>query len=129
MGKLAMRFGQTTAGILGAAFAVLGLGTMALAENAVSGDAANGKRLYLATGCFECHGRSGQGGAFNYPVPPLAGLQQPVEAFLAFLRDAPNDMPAYSATVLPDKDATDIYAFIRSLPGRRPTQDIPLLNQ
>ncbi len=59
-----------------------------------SGDAANGKRVYLADGCFLCHGRSGQGGAFNYPAPALAGLEMPAESFVAFLRDAPNDMPA-----------------------------------
>ena len=125
-----MRFGQSAAGaLLGAAFAVLGLGTLALAQNAASGDAVNGKRLYLASGCFECHGRSGQGGAFNYPVPPLVELEMPVESFLAFLRDAPKDMPTYSISVLSDKDATNIYEFLRSLPGRKPPRDIPLLNQ
>ena len=129
MGKLA-RFGKSTMSLLlGAAFAAVGLGALALAQSAASGDAANGKRLYLASGCFECHGRSGQGGAFNYPVPPLVDLEMPVESFLAFLRDAPNDMPAYSVSVLPDKDAADIYAFLRSLPGRKPVRDIPLLSQ
>jgi len=130
MGKFATRFGQFAAGgLLGAALAVIGLGTLALAQNVASGDAANGKRVYLASGCFECHGRFGQGGAFNYPVPPLVDLEVPVESFLAFLRDAPNDMPSYSVSVLPDKDAADIYAFLRSLPGRKPARDIPLLNQ
>ncbi len=130
MGNLASRFGQPAVGVLlGAAFAALGLGALALAQNAASGDAANGTRLYLASGCFECHGRSGQGGAFNYPVPPLVDLQMPVESFLAYLRDAPKDMPAYSVSVLPDKDAADIYAFLRSLPGRKPVRDIPLLSQ
>jgi hypothetical protein len=31
--------------------------------------------------------------------------------------------------VLPDKEATDIHAFLQSLPGPRPAKDIPLLNQ
>jgi mono/diheme cytochrome c family protein len=129
MGKLTMRFGQSTVGVLiGAAFAVLGMGASALAQIA-AGDATNGKRLYLADGCFVCHGRAGQGGASNYPVPPLVELEMPVESFLAYLRDAPNDMPAYSLSVLSDKDATDIYVFLRSLPGRKPPRDIPLLNQ
>ena len=94
-----------------------------------SGDAANGKRVYLTDGCFTCHGRSGQGGAMNYPAPALAQTEMPVEAFVAFLREAPNDMPAYSADVLSDKDAADIHAFLRSLPGRKPARDFPLLNQ
>lgn len=111
------------------AIVAIGFAAATQAQNAVSGDVANGKRVYLADGCFECHGRAGQGGALNYAVPPLAQLEMPVEAFLAYLRDAPNDMPTYSVAVLPDKEATDIYAFIRSLPGRKPPHDFPLLNQ
>lgn len=126
MAKLTTRFGSL---LLGAAIAAPGLGAVALAQNAAPGDAANGKRIYLAVGCYECHGRAGQGGAFNYTAPPLAGLEMPAELFVAFLRNAPNDMPTYAVSVLPDKDAASIYAFLRSLPGRKPVKDIPLLNQ
>jgi len=111
------------------AFSLDGPGPSARAQDAAAGDAANGKRVYLADGCFLCHGRSGQGGAMNYPAPPIAQLEMPVEAFVAFLREAPNDMPAYSAGVLSDKDAADIHAFLRSLPGRKSPRDFPLLNQ
>jgi mono/diheme cytochrome c family protein len=110
-----------------AAWAAAGLGTAALAEGA-SGDAAKGKRVYLAVGCFMCHGRAGQGGAMNYPAPAIAKVEMPVESFVSFLREAPNDMPAYSANVLSDTDATDIHAFLQSLPGRKPAKDFPLLN-
>jgi mono/diheme cytochrome c family protein len=106
-----------------------GFASAALAQDAPKGDADNGKRVYLADGCFECHGRAGQGGAFNYPTPALAKLEMPEESFVAFLRDAPRDMPAYSANVLSDKDAADIWAFLQSLPGRKPAKDFPLLNQ
>jgi mono/diheme cytochrome c family protein len=101
----------------------------ASAQDAAIGDAAKGKRLYLDDGCYQCHGRAGQGGAMNYQTPPLAQLELPLESFVAFLREAPNDMPAYSAGVLSDKDAADIHTFLRSLPGRKPTKDFPLLNQ
>jgi mono/diheme cytochrome c family protein len=129
--EMAVRqFGHFTAvAFTAAAFVVLGFTAAALAQNAGSGDAANGKRIYLADGCFACHGRAGQGGAMNYPAPPIAQVEMPVESFLAYLRDAPNDMPAYSTSVLSDKEATDIYAFLRSLPGRKPIKDFPLLNQ
>jgi mono/diheme cytochrome c family protein len=113
---------------LGAALAAVGMAA-ASAQDTPAGDANNGKRLYLADGCFECHGRAGQGGAMNYQAPALAQLELPVESFVAFLREAPNDMPAYSADVLSDKDAADIHAFLRSLPGRKPAKDFPLLNQ
>ena len=107
-------------------FAILGA---ARAEDAPTGDPANGKRLYLADGCFQCHGRAGQGGAFNYVTPALAQIALPVDSFIAYLREAPNDMPSFSSTVLSDKDAADIHAFLQSLPGPRPAKDIPLLNQ
>jgi mono/diheme cytochrome c family protein len=94
-----------------------------------TGDPVNGKRIYLAVGCFECHGRAGQGGRFNYPTPALAQIELPVESLIAFLRVAPNDMPAFSADVLSDRDAADIHAYLRSLPGRKPVKDFPLLNQ
>jgi mono/diheme cytochrome c family protein len=116
--------------IAAALIAVLGAvspGTRA--QDAPTGDVANGKRIYLADGCFECHGRAGQGGAFNYPAPPLAQIEMPVESFQAFLREAPNDMPTYSTAVLSDSEAADIYAFLRSLPGRKPVKDFPLLNK
>ena len=111
------------------ALTAFGFASAALAQDAPKGDADNGKRVYLADGCFECHGRAGQGGAFNYPTPALAKLEMPEESFVAFLRDAPRDMPAYSANVLSDKDAADIWAFLQSLPGRKPAKDFPLLNQ
>jgi mono/diheme cytochrome c family protein len=110
---------------IGAATAV---SAISHAQNAATGDAANGKKVYLADGCFMCHGRAGEGGAFNYPTPALAQLQLPAESFVAFLRDAPHDMPTYSPAVLSDKDANDIYAFLQSLPGRKNPKDFPLLN-
>jgi mono/diheme cytochrome c family protein len=111
------------------ALTAFGFGVAALAQDAPAGDAIHGRSVYLADGCFECHGRSGQGGAFNYPTPAIAKVEMPAESFVAFLRAAPRDMPAYSANVLSDKDAADIYAFLQSLPGRKPAKDFPLLNQ
>ena len=111
------------------ALLALGACDAAWSQNAPAGDAANGKRVYLAAGCYTCHGRAGQGGAMNYPAPALAQTQLPVEALRAFVRAGPNDMPAYVESQLSDKDVADIHAFLRSLPGRRPAKSIPLLNQ
>jgi mono/diheme cytochrome c family protein len=121
-----MRIGAVAA--IAAAFTVGGIVT-ARSDDVPAGDPVNGKRLYLADGCFECHGRAGQGGSFNYPTPALAQIALPVESFIAFLREAPNDMPSFSEQVLSDKDAADIHAFLNSLPGPRPAKDIPILNQ
>jgi mono/diheme cytochrome c family protein len=91
------------------ALTAFGCAAVAVAQDAPqAGDAIHGRSVFLADGCFECHGRSGQGGAFNYPTPAIAKVEMPVESFIAFLRAAPRDMPAYSANVLSDKDAADI---------------------
>jgi mono/diheme cytochrome c family protein len=100
----------------------------ALAQDAPAGDAANGKRIYLADGCFTCHGRSGQGGAYNGPAPILAHTALPFDGFAGQVRNPVNDMPAFSDAVLSDKDIADIYAFVESLPGPRSAKDIPILN-
>jgi mono/diheme cytochrome c family protein len=89
------------------------------------GDVANGKKIFLAVGCFECHGRVGQGGAFNGPAPRLAQTQLPFEGFEMQLRNPANDMPAYSEQVMPEKDVADIYAYVKSLPG--PSKAIPAM--
>jgi mono/diheme cytochrome c family protein len=100
----------------------------AQAQDAPPGDAANGKRIYLATGCFTCHGRSGQGGAYNGPAPLLAKTAMPFDGFKGQLREPSNDMPAYAEAVMSDKDVADIYAYVQSLPGPRAVKDIAILN-
>jgi mono/diheme cytochrome c family protein len=114
--------------IAGVFAAAAGFVVTARAQNTGSGDPASGKKIYLADGCFMCHGRAGQGGGFNYPTPAIAQLEMPEESFIAFLREAPRDMPTYSKAVLSDKEAGDIYAFLHSLPGRKSPKDFPLLN-
>jgi mono/diheme cytochrome c family protein len=110
--------------------AVLSLGASSVlqAQEAPPGDAVSGKRVYLADGCFTCHGRSGQGGAFNGPAPSLAKTDMPFDGFKAQLRDPANDMPAYSAAVLSDQQIADMYAFVQSLSGARSAKDISILN-
>lgn len=112
------------------ALAMAGLGACAAAwpQDGPAPDPANGKRVYLAVGCFACHGRVGQGGAYNYPAPPLAQTPLPLEAFKTIVRAGPNEMPAYAESVLSDRDLADVHAFLRSLPGPRPANDVPLLN-
>ncbi len=119
-------FSRTIAVLAVSGLAVLG--ALAQSQESSGGDAINGKRIYIAAGCFECHGRVGQGGAYTGPAPVVAKTVLPVEAFVAFLREPPNNMPAYTASVLPDKAALDIYAYLQSLPGPRPPKDIPILN-
>jgi mono/diheme cytochrome c family protein len=110
------------------AAALAGFTGVARAQDAPPGDAIEGKRLYLAVGCFTCHGRAGQGGAMNGPAPVLAKTQMPFEGFKGQLRSPVNDMPAYSEKVMTDKQVADIYAFVESLPGPRPTKDMKIFD-
>jgi mono/diheme cytochrome c family protein len=114
--------------LAGAALACSALAFPAAAQDAPKGDAANGKRIYLADGCYFCHGRNGQGGAYNGPAPVLAKTQMPFEGFMGQLRQPAQDMPAYSAAVMSDQQIADIYAFVQSLPGRRDPKSIAILN-
>jgi mono/diheme cytochrome c family protein len=116
------------AGAMLAASAGLIAQTQAQAQDAPHGDVGNGKRIYLALGCFTCHGRSGQGGALNGPAPILASTALPFDGFKDQVRDPSNDMPAYSDAVLSDNDIADIFAFVKSLPGPRSPKDISILN-
>jgi mono/diheme cytochrome c family protein len=104
------------------------IGVSARAQDTAPGDAAEGKRLFVATGCFLCHGRAGEGGALNGPAPILAKTQLPFEGFAGQLRQPVNDMPAYSEQVMSEKQIADIYAFVQSLPGPRPIKDLPILS-
>jgi mono/diheme cytochrome c family protein len=100
----------------------------ARAQDAPAGDAANGKAVYLKVNCFQCHGRAGQGGAMNYPAPPLAKTPMPFEGFKMVVRESMRDMPAYVEAVLSDKELIDIYAFLQTLSARRSPKDIVILN-
>lgn len=110
-------------------FVALAAGALvARARDAPKGDAAEGKRLFLADGCFLCHGRAGEGGAMNGPAPILAKTEMPYEGFAAQLRHPINDMPAYSEKIMSDQQIADIYAYVQSLSGRLPLKDATILN-
>ena len=97
-----------------------------------AGNAENGKKLYIADGCYQCHGRQGQGGS-SAPVgsygPRLAPTKLPVAALRAYIRHPAGGMPPYTAKVLSDQEIDDIYAFLKTVPAPKPVNDIPLLNQ
>ena len=92
---------------------------------------ANGKAVYMRVGCFTCHGTVGHGGAGTRLAPnPL-----PLPAFQTWVRKGTpgwsvfGGMPAFSASVISDKELADIRAFLASLPAPPAAKDIPLLNQ
>jgi mono/diheme cytochrome c family protein len=103
----------------------------ALAQDAPRAPAAqieHGRALFLADGCAACHGTVGQGSRVS--GPRLAPHTMPLQPFLHILRHPANNMPPYVAEVLSDADASDIHAYLDSLPGPiQKVQDIPALNR
>ena len=100
----------------------------AFSQDTPKGEVAAGKKVFLADGCYECHGRVGQGGAMNGPVPGLVKTKLPYAAFVSQLRNPSNDMPPYPVALLSDQQVADIFAYLQSLPGPRPVSDLPILN-
>ena len=77
-----------------------------------AGNAENGKQIFVKDGCYECHGREGQGSSMS--GPRIAPNPIPFDALIGYIRAPKGEMPPYSAKVLPDKDVADIYAFLQS---------------
>jgi mono/diheme cytochrome c family protein len=102
--------------------------TLAGAQDASRGDAAKGKQLYMTDGCSYCHGTVAQGGGGRTGGLRIAQMPIPFEAFLNQLRHPANEMPPYVPAVLSDQDATDIFAYIASLPPPPDVKTIPALN-
>jgi mono/diheme cytochrome c family protein len=93
--------------------------------SAGSGNAENGKKLFVNVGCYECHDREGQGGAGT--GPRLAPNPVPFSAFVHQLRQPASQMPPYTEKVLSNAQVADIYAFLQSIPKPPAASTIPLL--
>ena len=92
-----------------------------------TGDAVNGKRLFMRTGCYQCHGTVGQGGLAG-PRLAQTGLAQ--AGFISYVRNPrPGNMPPYRGKVMTDQALADVYAYVRSVPPPVPLASIPILNQ
>ncbi len=90
---------------------------------AATGDAKRGKDLFEKTlRCYACHGFDAQTGS-----PRLVPMVRSQEAFLAYVRKpATPGMPSFADA--PERDLTDVYAYIRSIPQAAPPVDgIPII--
>jgi mono/diheme cytochrome c family protein len=130
------RFRRTSVAAIGAIF--LHAAPASPAQNAVqqgekseaahAGNAETGKKIFTKDGCYECHGREGQGAAQG-AGPRIGPLQLSFEAFTKYVHQPTGQMPPYTGKVISDQELADIYAYLQSRPKATPSQDIPLLNQ
>jgi mono/diheme cytochrome c family protein len=90
------------------------------------GNAQNGAKIFVAYGCFECHGRMAQGAAAT--GPRLGPHPISIANMIKELRH-PNEMPPYSDKTVSDAEIADIHAFLASLPEPPKPDSIPLLSK
>src|SRR5882724_12898125 len=90
-----------------------------------SGNAENGGKLFTSFGCYQCHGREGQGGAAG---PRLAPKPVPLVALNAYVRHPSGAMPPYTIKVASDGDLADIHSFLGTIKAPEAASSIPLLN-
>jgi mono/diheme cytochrome c family protein len=96
------------------------------ASESLTGNAENGKKLFAAYGCYQCHGHQGAGASTGPRVGPP---QISMSAFSWYVRAPRGQMPPYTAKVVSDQDLADIYAYLKTFQPPVPASGIPLLNQ
>ena len=110
------------------------VGTTPPPTSPVTGNAVEGKKLFFNYSCYSCHGYNGEG---QQPFVGKWGNLQTEAGFTAFLRlrgdrassSPATSMPNFPEKTLSDKQAKDIYAYIRTFKSSAPElKDIPTLN-
>jgi mono/diheme cytochrome c family protein len=92
----------------------------AIAQPAASAE--RGRALFLADGCYECHGTVGQGAVTG---PRLAPNPPEAEAIAAYIRHPAGQMPPYSPKVISDAQIGDIHAYLASVKAPPVSDDRP----
>jgi mono/diheme cytochrome c family protein len=93
-------------------------------QNAPAGNAANGRKLFVSFGCYQCHGYEAQGGSAG---PRLAPRPIAYAQFMKYVRHPTNEMPPFTEKIVKDSELTDIHAFLRAQPAPPDVDKIPLL--
>jgi mono/diheme cytochrome c family protein len=91
----------------------------------VAGNGQSGKLLYTKYGCYDCHGRYGEGSTAT--GPRLNPIPVSLESLVSYLRHPAGDMPPYTDKVVSDSELADIFAFLQSLPAPPKAENIPSL--
>ncbi len=98
--------------------------TPAAAEQ--TGDAANGKKLFVTYLCWSCHGSNGRAGG---AAPAITPTTRSAEDLIKYVRKPRGVMPPYTSKSISDRELIDIAAYLRTIPKDPDPKTIPLLNQ
>ena len=93
---------------------MLALPLPAASQSAPAGDAEAGRQLFVRKGCFQCHGREGQGAPTT--GPRLGPNPVALAAFVRAVRSPRAQMPPYTEKLVSDAELADIRAFLDSRP-------------
>ena len=91
-----------------------------------TGDAANGKKLFVTYLCWSCHGSNGRAGG---AAPAITPSTRSAEDLIKYVRKPRGAMPPYTSKSVSDRELTDIAAYLRTIPKDPDPKTIPLLNQ
>jgi len=108
---------------------VIGASSMALAqtpESSLTGNAENGKKLFVTYFCWSCHGSNGRAGG---AAPAITPSTRSGEDLIKYIRKPRGAMPPYTSKSISDREIADIAAFLRTIPKDPDPKTIPLLNQ
>ena len=100
--------------------------TSPVAPRGVADDVERGRQLYMANGCFSCHGTVGQGGERS-AGPKLAPEPYPFEAFRALVRTPSGAMPRMDAKHISDEQLRDMHGYLASIAKGAAAKDVPIL--
>jgi mono/diheme cytochrome c family protein len=80
----------------------------------------NGKKIFTAQGCFQCHGTAGQGGTAPGIVGPrISPPPVSLPDFVTLVREPQGQMPPYSAARVSDAELADLYTFLKFKPSNQ----------
>jgi ubiquinol-cytochrome c reductase cytochrome c subunit len=96
------------------------------APSALTGNAENGKKLYVTYACWSCHGSNGRAGG---AAPAITPTTRSGEDLIKYVRKPRGAMPPYTSKSISDRELADIAAFLRTIPKDPDLKTIPLLNQ
>src|SRR5712691_9202449 len=91
-----------------------------------TGDAANGKKLFVTYLCWSCHGSNGRAGG---AAPAITPSSRSADDLIKYVRKPRGPMPPYTSKSISDRELMDIAAYLRTIPKDPDPKTIPLLDQ